>query len=352
MKQHDEELSFDDFDEKVNPRPEECDFDRIVEAAISRRGFLGGVLTFGSVAALNGGWAGTAQAAADRFAFDAITTSSADAVTVANGYSAKVLVRWGDPLTSDGPAFDHDTRGTGASQAVTFGDNIDGMEAYAHGDKTLLVVNNEYTNRKIIWGNRAEGKAETDDDVAKGKMAHGVTVVEIAPGADGWDVVLDSPYNRRIHHNTPMAFDGPAARHDLLKTAADPTGAASLGTFNNCGSGRTPWGTYLTCEENFNGYFGTTGELTPGKVHEAGFKRYGVSTDVKPGRYNYHSFNERFDISKHPNEPHRAGYVVEIDPWNPDSTPVKHSALGRFKHENAACTLAQDGRVVIYMGDD
>jgi len=161
--------------------------------------------------------------------------------------------------------------------------------------------------------------------------------MEVAEGESGWEVVVDSPYNRRIHHRTPMQIDGPAAGHDLLKTSADPTGTTSLGTFNNCGSGRTPWGTYLTCEENFNGYFGTTEELSLDAATAAGFARYGVNTEVDPGRYNYHGFDARFDLSKEPNEPH---------------TPVKRTALGRFKHENAASVVAPDGRVVVYMGDD
>ncbi len=147
-------------------------------------------------------------------------------------------------------------------------------------------------------------------------------------------------------------LDGPAAGHDLLKTAADATGTQSLGTFNNCGSGRTPWGTYLTCEENFNGYFGTTAEVTADQAVLDGYQRYGVSTDIEPGRYNYHGFDPRFDLSQNPNEPHRAGYIVEIDPTQPESTPVKHTALGRFKHENAAHALTPEGRVVVYMGDD
>ncbi len=149
-----------------------------------------------------------------------------------------------------------------------------------------------------------------------------------------------------------MTFSGPAAGHDLLKTEADPTGMASLGTMNNCGSGRTPWGTYLTCEENFNGYFGAASEVSADTLVMDGFARYGVRTQVDAGRYNYHGFDPRFDIATNPHEPHRAGYIVEIDPANPDMTPVKHTALGRFKHENAAYGIAADGRVVVYMGDD
>jgi secreted PhoX family phosphatase len=168
----------------------------------------------------------------------------------------------------------------------------------------------------------------------------------VAEGPDGWSVVLDSPFNRRITHNTPMRLSGPAAGSDLLKTAADPSGTQSLGTFNNCGSGRTPWGTYLTCEENFNGYFGSTDE---GFERPEDFVRYGINLE---SRYGYENHDDRFDISKNPNEPHRAGWVVEIDPADASSTPVKRTALGRFKHENAAAAVAPDGRVVVYMGDD
>lgn len=342
------DLSFDEFDEKVNPRPEETDFDRIVEAAISRRGLLGGTLAFGGLAAITSmGLPGKAMASASRFAFEQIAANSDDAITVPAGYTADVVLSWGDPLTSDAPDFDHGTRGSGDSQAVTFGDNIDGMEVYAVGDKMLFTCNNEYTNRSIIWGNRAEGKFETDDDVVKGKMAHGLSVVEIAQTDGKWGIVKDSPYNRRVTPDTEMELTGPAAGHDLLKTAADPSGTKSLGTWNNCGNGSTPWGTYLACEENFNGYFSAE---DPEHQVSAELARYGVSAE--DWGYGWATVDERFDVSKHPNEPNRAGYVVELDPTDPSSTPKKRTALGRFKHENAEVVINGDGRVVVYMGDD
>ncbi len=342
------DLTFDEFDEIVDPRPEETDFDRIVDTAISRRGLMGGALAFGSFAMLNSTFLSTgAKAATDRFAFAQIAANGNDAITVPKGYTAQILVQWGDPLWSDAPEFDDATRGTAASQARAFGDNTDGMEVYAHGDKLLLTVNNEYTNRKIIWGNREEGQFAEDDDVAKGKMAHGVTVVEIAETDGKWGIVKDSPYNRRITPDTEMMITGPAAGDDLMKTAADPTGTKSLGTWNNCGAGRTPWGTYLTCEENFNGYFSAADEEH--KISPE-LKRYGVSS--KDWGYGWATIDERFDVAKHPNEPNRAGYVVEIDPRDPNATPKKRTALGRFKHENVACVVNHDGRVVVYMGDD
>ena len=181
----------------------------------------------------------------------------------------------------------------------------------------------------------------------KGKAGHGVSVVEIASDGGKWSIVKDSPYNRRITADTPMEITGPARGHDLLKTAADPDGVSSLGTWNNCGNGRTPWGTYLACEENFNGYYSSSDpdiEIGPA------FKRYGVG--VKDWGYAWATADERFDIAKHPNESNRNGYVVEINPLDPASTPKKRTALGRFKHENAEVVVAANGQVVAYMGDD
>jgi hypothetical protein len=349
-------MSPDDWDEMNFPRPETNGFDAVVEHAISRRGFNGGVLAFGSGAAVMGTsmLKGTTALAAqtDRFAFEQLPIQTDGTVHVPEGYTWDVLVRWGDPLFSDAPAFDPAAGIPTAGSDRVFGENTDGMELFKVGNHELLVVNSEYVNPKLNLAHTEDGMPTSADDVLRLQNFQGVSVMEVTEGENGWEVVVDSPFNRRIHHNTPMVIDGPAAGNDLLKTDVDPTGTASLGTFNNCGSGRTPWGTYLTCEENFNGYFGATEEPALDDVHTAGFNRYGVSTKVDAGRYNYHGFDARFDITKNPNEPHRAGYIVEIDPAKPDSTPVKHTALGRFKHENAAYALAPDGRVVVYMGDD
>ncbi|WP_422024020.1 PhoX family protein [Roseibium sp.] len=343
------DLSFDEFDEVVNPRPEENDFDRVVESALSRRGFLGGVLAFGSFTALGTSLVPTGAKASDgRFAFTQIPTSTADAVIVPEGYKSEVLVQWGDPLWSGVPEFDDATRGTADSQARAFGDNTDGMDVFSHDGKTLLVVNNEYTNRDIIALSAEDKRIMAEDDIAKGMMAHGISVVEIANDGGAWKIVKDSPYNRRITPQSEMELTGPAAGHDLMKTEADPTGTKSLGTWNNCGNGVTPWGTYLTCEENFNGYFSAPEnpdhEVTPELA------RYGVS--ATDWGYNWAVIEDRYDVSKHPNEPNRAGYVVEIDPTDPTSTPKKRTALGRFKHENAEAVVNNDGRIVVYMGDD
>lgn len=351
------DLSADEWDELNDPRPEGNDFDQVVERAISRRGFLSGVLAFGSGAAVMGagmlkGTTAMAQPAS-RFPFTPIAAQTDGTIHVPEGYSWKTLVRWGDPIFSDADgAYDSAAGVSGEFADRVMGENTDGMELFNVDGREILVVNSEYTNNKTNLPHREDGLPGSLDDVRILQHLQGVTVMELTQNADGWSVVVDSPYNRRIHHNTPMVFSGPAAGHDLLKTKADPTGMTSLGTFNNCGSGRTPWGTYLTCEENFNGYFGATSDVSADEMVMDGFKRYGVSTKVDSGRYNYHGFDARFDIATNPNEPHRAGYIVEIDPANPEMTPIKHTALGRFKHENAAYAIAADGHVVVYMGDD
>ena len=347
MKKFDD-ISFDEHDELINPRPEETEFDRIMDMALSRRDVMKGVMVFGSVAALGNTLLATpTSAATNRFAFDAVDISTSDDITVPPGYTAKVVVRWGDPLWSDGEEFDHATRGTAASQAKSFGDNTDGMEVYPHGDKTILIANNEYTNRGIIWGNRPEGKAENDDDILKGMNAHGLTVAEIEQNDGVWSVVKDSPFNRRITPDVEMDITGPAAGHDLMKTSRDPAGMVAQGTFNNCGSGTTPWGTYLACEENFNGYFAAEDqelEISPE------MKRYGISP--KGRGYGWHQIDERFDLAKEDNEYNRHGYVTEVDATDPTSRPKKRTALGRFKHENAEVVVNGDGHIVVYMGDD
>jgi len=343
-----DEIFFDNFDEIVNPRPEDQEFDHIVDRAVSRRNFLKTTVVFGGIAALGSKVIPeTVFAAANRFPFDSIPTNETDAITLPGGYESEVLVKWGDPIWSKGVNFDHESRGTAESQALAFGDNNDGMDVFPYEDKLLLVVNNEYTNRKIIWGNRPDGKAQTDDDILKGKMAHGVSVLEIQQENGQWSVVKDSKFNRRITPDTEVQLTGPAAGHDLLKTAADSTGTVSKGTWNNCGNGKTPWGTYLTCEENFNGYFSATSEEFALSDEQ---KRYGIST--KDRGYGWSKIDDRFNIELHPNEANRAGYIVEIDPTDPNSKPKKRTALGRFKHENAEVVVNSDGRVVVYLGDD
>jgi secreted PhoX family phosphatase len=210
-----------------------------------------------------------------------------------------------------------------------------------------LALNNEYTNLKVIHGNRESGKPESPDDVRKNMAAQGNTVVELANRGGRWGIVKDSPFNRRITPNTPMEITGPAAGHALMKTSADPSGTLCLGTWNNCANGSTPWGTYLTCEENFNGYYSSSDPDYPLSAEK---KRYGIGH--KDRGYGWATIDDRFDISKEPNESNRNGYVVEYDPADPNFTPKKRTALGRFKHENAEVVIAANGHAVVYLGDD
>lgn len=343
-----EHISFDEFDEIHFPRPEAPEFNLIADHLMSRRSFLSTAM-FGTSALVLGAAGltpGTARAAS-RLSFKSVAANTLDTVTVPEGFNWHVVASWGDELWSDGKGFDPATRGTGASQERALGDNNDGMELFTYQGRQLLAVNNEYVNRSIMFGNRASKLPENDDDVRKGKAAHGITVVELKQQDARWEIIKDSEFNRRITADSPMDITGPARGHDLLKTIADPEGVISLGTWANCGSGRTPWGTYLTCEENFNVYFSSS-DATLELTREQ--KRYGIGH--KDWGYNWASADERFDIAKHPNEPHRVGYIVEIDPLDPTSTPKKRTALGRMKHENAEVVLAADGRVVVYLGDD
>jgi uncharacterized protein len=279
--------------------------------------------------------------------FTGVPVSTADSITVPPEYSAQVLYRWGDAIgaVAGAPAFKTDASNTWQDQLLQAGMHHDAVEYFAidknprHG---LLAMNHEYTDDGLL---HTDGmKTWTADKVRKAQAAHGVSVVEVTEEGGTWQVKQNSKYARRITGNTPMQFSGPAAGHELLKTAADPQGMKPLGTLNNCAAGQTPWGTYLTCEENFNGYFNASDKPSNDE------KRYGLR--AKGFGYRWHEHDERFDMAKTPNEPNRFGWVVEIDPMDASSTPIKRTALGRIKHEGATTTISKDGRAVVYMGDD
>ncbi len=343
----DEASSFDDFDDIHYPRPEATDFSKIVEEAISRRSFIKGSIALGTSAFIMGTSTPLSAEQKPLLDFTPIATSTEDTIKLPEGYTWKITAKWGDPLWSEGEDFNHQTRGTGKSQEHAFGDNNDGMSFFEKDGKTILVVNNEYSNVNIIHGNNKSRLPETEDDIRKSKAAHGLSIFEIQQINSQWQIVKDAPLNRRITADTEMQITGPAAKHDLLKTKADPTGTRSKGTWANCGNGETPWGTYLACEENFNAYYSSSDANY--KPTEA-MQRYGIGH--RDWGYNWALADKRFDISKHPNEANRNGYIVEVDPWDPKSTPKKRTALGRFKHENAEVVVAKNGHVVVYMGDD
>jgi secreted PhoX family phosphatase len=328
------------------------DLERIL--TLGRRRFIGAGALGAAALFLGGGLLGR-SVLADSVAsgnrllgFAGIAAATADSISLPSGYRATVLISWGQPLQANGPAFDPTGKGTAEAQEVQFGDNNDGMSLFpfpGDADRALLAINNEYTNYRYLFEHH--GQPASAADVHKAQASEGVSVIEIRRQAGQWRFVQGSSYNRRVHANTPIALGGPAAGHPWLKTSADPDGRRVLGTFQNCANGKTPWGTYLTCEENFTDCFGSS---DPALVFDAVQKRYGVAAASK--EIGWHPFDPRFDLAKQPNELNRHGWVVEIDPFAPDATPVKRTALGRFKHENAALTQTRDGRVVVYMGDD
>ncbi|MEU6787175.1 PhoX family phosphatase [Nonomuraea angiospora] len=342
-------------------------FGDVVKEALSRRG----VLRAGALGALvaGAGIAGAVPAMADDpetqaaelarggnsgdLRFTPVAPNKDDKLTIPDGYRSSVVVRWGDPVLPDAPAFDFNNQSADA-QAKQFGYNCDYVTLLPMGrDRALLWVNHEYTNEALMFRGYTGGAAATEEQIKIALAAHGGSVVEIEQaGAGEWKLVTKGRrrYNRRITAQTKMKFSGPAAGSDLLKTAADPAGRTPVGMLNNCSGGTTPWGTVLTAEENFDQYF-VNGDKVP-EAQKPYITRYTITTGTPSGNRRFDRVEERFDLAKHPQEANRFGWIVEIDPFDADSTPIKRTALGRFKHEAANTTLARDGRLVVYMGDD
>ena len=322
----------------------------VVALAVGATQVLPGVAAAqGSSAAGSLGATGSAGDGIDT-GFAPVAPNTADAVTVPEGYSSDVVIRWGDPVIAGAPEFDFENQ-TAAAQAQQYGFNCDLAVMFPMDDRDerfLFTVNHEYTTEPSMFRGY-DSDAPTREQVEIAWAAHGMSVVELASRAadGGLDPVMGS-YNRRITALTPFELRGPAVG-PLTRTTADPTGTRVLGTLNNCAGGHTPWGTVLSGEENFNQYFGTAGSVTDPARVEA-LRRYGVS--AAPSGRLWENFDDRFDLAAEPNEVNRFGYVVEVDPWDPDSTPVKHSAMGRFKHEGASIHVTADGTVVAYSGDD
>jgi uncharacterized protein len=333
----------------------------IIAERMSRRDLVKGILAVGAITATITPIA-IKEAAAQSvnttptFNFKEIAAGSDEKHYVADGYDADILIRWGDPVLKGSQGFDPQAQ-TAAKQATQFGYNNDYLGyiplsgSSSHG---LLCVNHEYTNEELMFPQlpgrqdlRAVAFANMTRELADIElMAHGGSVLEIRKTGGKWAVVADSAYARRITGETEMLITGPAAGLDRMKTTADPTGARVKGMLNNCAGGRTPWGTWLTCEENINGYF--WGEIKEDHPEFRNYRRMGI-----PGRwYNWGAYYDRFDAMKEPREANRFGWVVEIDPMDPTSIPKKRTAMGRFKHEGAAGIVNSDGRYVVYQGDD
>ena len=297
-----------------------------------------------SIAALQG--CATIGGTEKLIGFKSVPATSVDGLFVPEGYSATPAFMWGEPvgIARSMPEWKADASNSAADQEVQIGMHHDGMHYFPlDGSKRgLLVVNHEYTDDGLLHKDGMQ--TWNAEKVRKSIAGHGVSVIEIEDRSGQWGVVRPSRYARRITAGTPMTISGPAAGHAMMRTPADPTGSRVLGTLNNCAHGYTPWGTYLTCEENWAFYFNGRDKPTQ---HEA---RWGLRKDGRG--YRWHEHEERFDVNKHENEHNRFGWVVEIDPMDPTSTPIKRTALGRAAHEGAWVTQTKDGRAVVYMGED
>ena len=322
----------------------------------SRRTILKGLLASSALAAV-----GLPAAALAGGSLSTLTFKELDRVTDTTdhwpeGYRRQILLRWGDALFPDSPAFDLDTI-DGAAAARQFGYNNDftAFLPLPHGsdnsDHGLLVVSHEYAKpflmfpgvTELDWKDRV-----SDAQIAAIAATTGISVVEVEKNGDDWRPVVDGKFNRRIHLETPIAISGPAAGDDRLKTKADPGGRLVLGTISNCSGGITPWGTILSGEEGGMDVFaGDYGVLPDQELVE----RQGWDEDEND-EYGLSRIDPRFRYEDEPNEWMRFDWVVEIDPFDPESRPVKRTAFGRFTHEGAQCAVAPDGRVVVYLGDD
>ena len=295
-------------------------------------------------------------------------------VSVPNGYTTQVMIPWGTPLNGVAPAFAGDGTNTAAEQALQIGANHDGMKFYPlpagseNSDRGLLVVNHEYSNSTLYAGDGrsvdADGNPTDPDEVRKDINAHGVSVVELVRDTSGEWSIANTGFNRRITAGTTMNLSGPVAGTDLVVTAFDTSGMTTRGTVNNCGRGFTPWGTYLATEENFQGYVTTDEDPIPEEKARYGLSATGFGYLWGALAGDASEVNDEFArwdttpsgataASDYRNASNTFGWLVEIDPYNPVSTPTKRTAMGRILHEGA-----EPGRVIAdrpiawYMGDD
>ena len=349
----------DKFEEQdgvaVNPSTQPVIAD-IIAARLSRRAALKGMAAGGAFGLFGCGTTGTAASGGGDgsapLTFAEVGRASDERHHVAPGYSAQVLIRQGDPIRRGGPQY-RPGRQTGAEQEQQFGTDNDfiaymplprGSRSSTRG---LLGVNHENHRANLCFPGFKSSAQLTREQCEVQMAAQGFSIIEIAKEGNRWRLVDDSRSNRRISTSTAMRISGPAAGHARMRTSSDASGTRVFGTFNNCAGGTTPWGTILTAEENVQNYFAGNAAQGP---EAAARKRYGIT-----GRGRYAAWGryfERFNLDQEPNEPNRFGWIVEIDPYDPESTPVKRTALGRAAHECATQAVSHDGRVAFYSGDD
>lgn len=353
-------------------------FNELLEQRLTRRQVLHAGAALAPLAAVPSLLSGNDAVAAKRggLGFKTVLGGTDDAIVLPPGYTYDVLARWGDSLFSKVPSLDASRLAAGClfepgaadAQRGQFGQNCDAIHYFPlnrAGSRGLLCVNHEYTDESLMFvghpgfGSTASGAGRAymekhPQAVAVAQASLGVSVVEIERRKGRWQIVKDSRFNRRITANTAIDVSGPARGGRLMRTHADPTGTRVLGTFSGCAGGETPWGTYLTAEENIQDYFANYAALKAQADADPfvvdAHKRWRMWNKDSPNAWE--ATDARFDMVREPNEAFRFGWIVEIDPHAPDSTPAKRTALGRFAHEGASPVVSRDGRIAVYMGDD
>jgi secreted PhoX family phosphatase len=367
-------------------------FDSVLQARLSRRSILRGsvgtaaaaVLGSLGLAACGGGDDDPVAAVAaptniDKLSFTPVAKSVADVLSVPAGYTATVLYALGDPLTAATPAFMND--GTDTDYDNRAGDHHDGMVYFGLSDdgtrrdvkgssRGLLGINHEALTDNFLHVNGASARPRPAAESDKEIPAHGVSIVEVRKGSTGaFSYQPASPYNRRVTPLTAVQLSGPVRGNVLMRTRYAADGTTARGTINNCGTGYTPWGTLLTGEENWAGYFtrSATDNVARADKSVASLNRYGRSQGAA-SRHGWETSGgadkyARWNISKtgtsadgsddYRNELNTFGWVVEIDPYDKNAAIKKRTALGRFAHESADFGRLVAGKpLAVYMGDD
>jgi uncharacterized protein len=335
--------------------------------------------------AASGNVAGTADTTvtvnAATLGFTAVAKNKLDVVSIPAGYTMTVINRTGDPIAASVPAYKND--GTDTNFAQRIGDHHDALYWFglsssgARDDNSstrgLLAQNHENINQQYLHpaGATNVGGVRPEAEALKEIECHGLSVTEVREGSGrAWSVVQNSSFNRRITPNTPTLFNGPVRGSDLIKTPFSPAGTDGRGTINNCANGNTPWGTLLSCEENWAGYFRRSGDNANRTAKElTSLSRYGVTSSS--GSYGWSTVAaadstnttfRRWDAragvggsatTDWRNEPNQFGWVIEVDPYSPTAAPRKRTALGRLGHEGAWPGKFTAGvKPAWYMGDD
>ncbi|QBF84076.1 PhoX family phosphatase [Shewanella maritima] len=360
-------------------KSDNVEFDKVLAAHLSRRSILksglglGAMATFGTFGLAGCGSSSSDNPIADiKLGFESIVGSKTDAVSVPQGYTAQVLAPWGQPITANGSQWQADGSNNAVDQDNAMGMHHDGLHFFPLNDSEtdgLLCINHEYIDQNALHPNGSDkdenGIRSSVDQVRKEINAHGVAVVRVQLDDNGqWNVVDNDPLNRRYTGLTTMDISGPLANSAKLATPFSPDGSQARGTLNNCGNGYTPWGTYLTCEENWPGYFINTGETTEEQerigIDTSGTTRYGWETLAGNAEEQNDEFT-RFNVTPtgnsaaedYRNEANGHGYIVEIDPYTANSRAVKRTALGRFRHEGCTFGKLEAGKpITFYSGHD